>query len=201
MSLPKNPTTTRIYFQNVNGITLYPPSTWETTCTHLQDMEVDIALLAEHKLDTSQPQTNKYLFEGARKIFGLGSFTITATSTPIRSPTLHKPGGILSIIHGSIKGRILESGHDIFGCWVFTKLRCNTGPPLIIITTYQVVQVDPFTAGPTTYANQLHAAYTQTHRLHPHQLRQHHSNDLISFVLTCQAAGDLVIVAGDFNET
>ena len=53
MALPKNPTTTRVYFQNVNGINLTQLGNWSEICEHLRDMEVDIVLLAEHKLDTN----------------------------------------------------------------------------------------------------------------------------------------------------
>ena len=35
LSLPKPATTTRIYFQNVNGISLMTPGTWDITCSHL----------------------------------------------------------------------------------------------------------------------------------------------------------------------
>ena len=112
MGIPKCPATTWIYFQNVNGISLQPPSTWDSTCSHLRDMEVDIALVAEHKLDTSQPKATKYLYDGAQKIFGLSTFIITANSTPLRSPSLYKPGGVLSLLHSPIKGCILTLGHD-----------------------------------------------------------------------------------------
>ena len=71
----------------------------------------------------------------------------------------------------------------------------------MIITTYQVVQVNPTATGPTTYANQLNAAYTQSNRNQPHNLHHHHATDLVSFVQDCQTAGDLVIAAGDFNKT
>lgn len=62
MTLPKSHMITRIYFQNVNGITLTTPGTWDVTCEHIRDMEVDVALFAEHKLDTTQPQVTKKLY-------------------------------------------------------------------------------------------------------------------------------------------
>ena len=55
LSLPKSPNTTRLYFQNVNGISLHMPGTWDTTALHIQDMEINMCLIAEHKLDTTQP--------------------------------------------------------------------------------------------------------------------------------------------------
>ena len=200
LSLPKDVNTTRIYCQNVNGITLSALGTWDITCEHIRDMEVDIALFMEHKLNTSQPKVMQQLYADARNIFGLGTFTINATSTPIPSPTTYKPGGVLSLTTGDIKGRVLESGQDPFGCWVFTKLRRNTGPPITIVATYQVVEVDPRRSGPTTYATQLFSLYTRQGRLNPEKLRNHHADDLVGFIKTCQTKGEWVIVAGDLNE-
>ena len=115
-------------------------------------MEVDVALLMEHKLDTSQPKVIKRLYNDAHKIFGLGTFNINPTLTPMVSATIFKPGGVLSVTQGNIKGRILESGKDPLGRWVYTKYQCNTGPPITIIATHQVVDVDPCRSGPTTFA-------------------------------------------------
>ena len=152
LSLPKNNNITRIYCQNVNGISLTNPGTWDVTCEHLRDMEVNVALLTEHKLDTTQPKVMKRLYDDARKVLGMGTFTINASSTPITSATMFKPGGVLSMAIGDIKGRILESGNDPLGRWVYTKFRRSTGPPITIIMTYQVVDVDPRHLGPMSSA-------------------------------------------------
>ena len=200
MSLPKPSNTTRLYFHNVNGISISQPGTWDTMCSHIRDMEVDVAMLAEHKLDTQQPKVLSRLYSDSRKIFGADTFAINATSTSIRAQTPHKPGGVMTLLTGDIKGRVLENGHDPHGRWVYTKLRRATGPPITVITTYQVIDTNPKQAGPTTYATQLFAAYTHEKRSEPHKLRHHHANDLQLFVQECQNNGDWVMVAGDFNE-
>ena len=76
---------------------------------------------------------------------------------------MYKPGGILSLTQGGLKGRILESGSDHLGRWAYTKYRRNIGPPITVIVTYQVVDTDPKRAGPTTYATQMYAAYIGEH--------------------------------------
>ena len=130
----------------------------------------------------------------------MGTFTINPTSTPIESPTMFKPGGVLSLTHGDVKGRILHSGQDPLGRWVYTKYRRNTGPPITIIATYQVVDVDPRRSGPTTYATQLYSLYNRQGRPNPEKLRHHHAEDLIRFVKQCQNKGEWIILAGDLNE-
>lgn len=53
LRLPKDPTITRIHFQNVNGVSLGKDGTWEGVCEKWKNMEVDIGLICEHKLDTT----------------------------------------------------------------------------------------------------------------------------------------------------
>ena len=159
---------------------------------------MDVAMLMEHKLDTSQPSVMKRLYDGGRQVFNTGAFTINAT--PIPAASMFKPGGTLSLTMGDTKGRILENGQDPLGRWVYTKFRRNTGPPITVIATYQVVDVDPRRSGPTTYATQLYALYTRQGRHQPENLWQHHATDLVHFVKKCQQKGEWIIVAGDFNE-
>ena len=200
MGLPKDATTTQIYFQNINGITLTDPGNWSNICEHVCDMEVDIALLAEHKLDTTQPRVMNRLYDEAQKTLGRGCFSINAASTEIASPTMYKPGGVLSLVTGGVKGRILKADRDPYGRWVSTTYHRNSGPPVTIIVTSQVIAVDPQRAGPTTYATQLFAAYTKEGRPNPTHLRKHHADNLVAFVKQRQGQGEWIIIAGDINE-
>ena len=200
LALPKPPNTTRLYFQNVNDISLAAPGTWETTCMDLRDMQVDMGLLVEHKLDTTQPRVMKRLHDDIKPVLNPGTFSINATSSQVQAQSMFKPGGVLSLTNGGLKGRILESGKDIHGRWVYSKFRRNTGPPVTVIATYQVVDKSPQTSGPTTYATQLYAAYIAEGRTDPARLRHHHANDLVEFIKKCQARGEWMVVAGDFNE-
>ena len=158
LALPMPPNTTRLYFQNVNGISLAMPGTWETTCMDLRDMQVDLGLLVEHKLDTTQPRVMKHLHDNIKLILDPGTFSINATSSQVQAQSMFKPGRVLSITHGCLKGRILDSGKDTHGQWVYSKFRRNTGPLITVIATYQVVDTSPQTSGPTTYATQLYTA-------------------------------------------
>ena len=115
MGLPKSHTTMQLYFQNVNSINLHSSGNWSNICEHVRDIEVSIALLAEHKLDTTQPRVMLRLYKEAQKTFGLGAFLINTASTDIPSPTVHKPGGVLSLVNGGIKGRVLRTDQDHWG--------------------------------------------------------------------------------------
>ena len=106
-------------------------------------MEVDVAMLMEHKLNTSHTKVMGKLYKGARTIFNTGTFTLTVTSTPVPAASMYKPRGVLTMTVGDNKGRILENGQDPLGRWTYTKYQCNTGPPITMIATYHVVNVDP----------------------------------------------------------
>ena len=112
---------------------------------------------------------------------------MTVASTPVKSPTTDEPGGVLLLVNGSIKEQVLEMGTDYLGPLAFTKLSRNTGPPLNIIVTYQVVDVDPRHASPMTYATQLYSLYIKEACHNPENLRQHHAHDLIKFIKEIQA--------------
>ena len=200
LALPKPVNTTRVYFQNINGISLTTPGTWDITCQDLRDMQVDLALFVEHKLDSTQARVIKRLHDDTQKVFSPGTYSLTATSTPIQAQSMYKPGGALALTQGGLKGRLLASGSDYLGRWIYLTLRRNIGPPVTVITTYQVVDTDPRRAGPTTYATQLYASYISEQRQHPEKLRYHHAQDLVDFMQTCHTKGEWVIVAGDFNE-
>jgi hypothetical protein len=200
--LPKEPNITRLHFQNINGVSLRNGGTWELVCDHYKQMEVDIALACEHKVDTTHKTNLATMRAHATKLLGQGTFTLEAASTPSQARRWEtKSGGTLAMAIGPTKGRIASTYSDDAGRWVAITLLRQHRPNLTCICTYQVVDVNPTTVGEGTYANQLLGYYKMQNRTHPRDLRKHHSNDLLLFVKQCQREGHSVLVAGDFNET
>ena len=70
MAMPKSPSTTRIHFQNLNGVSLHKGGTWEQCCEQWQEMEIDIALACEHKIDTNHGTNMATLHKQATEILG-----------------------------------------------------------------------------------------------------------------------------------
>ena len=101
---------------------------------------------------------------------------------------------------GNCKGRILSTHIDEAGRWVAISLKRTQLPPITVISTYQVVDVDPTTVGDSTYANQLAGYCTSQNRDDPHRLQKHHSNDLLTYVKMLPTTGHSIILAGNFNE-
>jgi len=201
LALPKDDNCTRIHLQNINGTNTQEHGDWKSNCELWREMEVDVALVCEHKLDTRQGHVLNALYKGAQSVFGMGTFTLKAATTEGNTAYSRKPGGVLGMIMGPAKGRFLESIEDELGRWICIKLQRKNLPALSIICPYQVVDVNPENTGETTYAASLHASYLRQHRHQPANLRKHHSNDLVEFVEKCQQKGEAVIIAGDLNET
>ena len=200
LQVDKQPGITRLYFQNVNGFNLGPFESYYAALEHLQNMEVDHAMFCEHKLDTTKPYVTTKLYEIARKRFGSGAFKIQTASSSIPFATSYKPGGTMSLTVGALSSRVVSQGKDYMGRWVYTKFRGVGHRIITIITTYQVCNTPVETAGDLTAISQQHAMLLQAGAINPKNVRAHHAKDLLEFVTLCQTEGDLVIVAGDFNE-
>ena len=165
-------------------------------------MEVDIALACEHKIDTTHTSNLSTMHQQATQILGQGSFKLQVASTPTTGRKFDsKLGGTMAMAIGNSKGRIISTHADEAGRWVSMTLKRTQLPPVTVITTYQVVDVDPTTVGDSTYANHLAAYYTSKHRDHPHRLRKHHSDDLLGYVQNLQATGHSIILTGNLNES
>ena len=202
MSLPKSPHTTRVHFQNLNGVSLHKGGTWEQCCEQWREMEVDIALACEHKVDTNHSSNMSAFYQQATTTLGQSTFALVAASTPTTGRRFDsKSSGTMAMVIGPSKGRIRSMHKDPAGRWVSVTFNRTRSAPITVISTYQVVDVDPTAVGDSKYANQLAGFYTADKRHQPHRLRKHHSDDLTTFVKDLQRDGHSVLLAGDFNES
>ena len=201
MTVPKDPTTSRIYGLNLNGIDIKQCGGWHEVCQNVKALDIDFISINEHKVDTTKQYVRERLHKDATDAFGTRrDYRLQAHSTPVRAAKCWKPGGVLQLTTGKHQSWIMDHGKDEFGRWVYTTFRCKGATPRTIITTYQVVDTNPYTSGPTTYATQLFGLYTKSGRDEPHKLRKHHARDLIDFIHHLHSQEHSVIVQGDFNE-
>jgi hypothetical protein len=158
LCLPKDPLLTRLHFQNINCASINQTGTWDLLMEHYKEMEVDIVLGSEHMLDTNIPYVKKRLYDGATRTFGLNYCTTVAAATPTeiitQGQTSHKPGGSMALVLGKPRGRLLETGRDKLGRWVYLKFQRHDQLPLTIISTYQVVDCNPMQVGDSHHIRQ-----------------------------------------------
>jgi hypothetical protein len=103
-------------------------------------MEADIMIIPEANLDTTNSRVKALLHNNLRKMFGLSTYHLTTSASPQQYNGIYKPGGILGIVNGKTKGRVIQSGGDYMGQWVYIKLQGHGQRVITIIGTYQVCQ-------------------------------------------------------------
>lgn len=201
IELIKDPSWTRLYFQNPDGLTVGNGGDIESIFEHAIDMQCDHLVLPETKLDTHQRWVKSKVHNHCRRIFGLGSYRATMAASTLKYSTTRKPGGVMGITVGHLAGRVLETGSDSMGRWVHTKFSASGEHNITVIGIYQPPDKSIKIAGPTTATTQQYSLLDQAGRHNPHRVNHHYTNDLTAFVKRCQQNKELVIVGGDFNET
>ena len=199
MEIDKEPHLTRFLFQNPDGFGL--GHELEQILEHGLAMQCDHLVLPETKTNTDLNWVKAKVYDHCRRIVGLGTYRAVMASTPLEYHTAHKPGGVLAVTMGKLSGRVLETGSDEFGRWVYTKFNASGNKNVTVIGIYQPCDQNYKTAGPTTSTIQQYSLLKQAGRHNPHRVRHHYATDLVQFVKECQSKGEQVCVGGDFNET
>lgn len=149
----KKENTTRVYYQNVNGITQGKDWTrWEAIVHELQRMEVDMFGLAETNVQWN-PTTKHIATQKARHHYPqckLGTSVCDELNTRTK-----QQGGTCLGITGNLLGSMHELSEDErgLGRWTYRQIVGRDGIRLMVITAYRVTQ-DSITTGQDTVYNQ-----------------------------------------------
>jgi exonuclease III len=201
LCIPKPNEWTRIMVQNTNGVSIGREGDLVLVLDQIKQMEIDVMLITETNLDTNNHKVKARIHKDLTKTFGLGAYHVVTAASAHQYNGFYKPGGVMGIVCGKTKGRIIASGSDHMGRWVYIRLQGQGERVITIVGTYQVCQSNVKTVGPTTAIAQQYSILVQEGRVDAHQVRKHHAQDLLQFVKARQDKGDLVCVCGDFNET
>ena len=195
----ENTNSTRFYFINPNGLSLGHQI--ENVLEQGRHIEADYYALPAIDLDTTKPWVKSRVHNHCRRMYGAGQYRAVMTNSPISYHSNKKPGGVLAVAIGDIAGRVLESGADHMGRWVYTKFSASGSKNITVICIYQPCKQNVKSAGDTTVTTQQYSLLQQAGRAQPHKVRKHYANDLINFVKECQRNEETVVVGGDFNAT
>jgi hypothetical protein len=136
---PKQQNHTRIYFQNINGVSTKDYSKWLATLDWLRSNEVDIIGLAEPCLNTQDPLV-KQSYNSKLSYFGDRSFMqISPNTNP--SESKYQPGGSLMICNEVWRSRIVNRIIDPrrWGRYIGFTFRLKQDEFLTVITAYRCV--------------------------------------------------------------
>lgn len=198
----KEENTTRIYFQNLNGLKWDKEGgMWPMICQAMSGIHADIIGLVEINQDTTQYTIQHKLETVANRYFDHKKL-VHGTSAR-KSRRHYKPGGTMMMTVMDAVSVVKSTSRDRMGRWVSTQYQAKTKQKLTIIIAYQVCQRQ--ITGHNTAANQqIHTIIEESvaqgisTRLNP---RQSFIQDLANFVRQRQEEGDFILLVGDFNET
>jgi hypothetical protein len=131
--------TTRLYFNNPNGLALLSSGgQFDEWMLEMKRIDADLICIAEHNIDTTSPSARRICHESVRRHFRASRLAMASSSIPSTSRTNFKPGGTMLLSQGKITGRIITSGVDPMGRWSFTKYAGTHNKIITVIVAYQV---------------------------------------------------------------
>ena len=201
--LDENPTesTTRIYIQNLNGLTWNGEGgRWPYVCEAMEAIQADVACFSELNTDANKYEIRTKMEEICRRQFDQNCLVLS--TAPNKTTTSYKPGGTAILARNTITSRIKSHTRDRMGRWASLSFTRSANKTLRVISAYQVcTNARPGTNTAASYQNAqliVESTYNrENRRLSP---RQAFVNDLTNFIRQVQQAGEDVILAGDFNE-
>ena len=137
--LDENPPegTTRIYFQNLNGLNWdNEGGKWPYICEVMDGIQVDIACFAETNLDTNNYDVRRKMEQICQRQHDQ-SRLVMATSKH-KSSSLYKPGGTAILACNAITSHIKSHTRDRMGRWVSLSISTSSTKNVRLISAYQV---------------------------------------------------------------
>lgn len=151
--------TTRIYFQNINGIQVKKGQAekWKATVETLSDAAIDIAGFAETNTNWAKKTLKKQMSSIIRKKFK--QVNMTTSRNDVVTPSSYLPGGIMLTCTDHWTGRVVDHIQDptSMGRWCGQKLRLKEGKHAYIISAYRPVKhsiTDATSGNQTVYVQQ-----------------------------------------------
>ena len=147
----KPQTTTRCYFQNLNGIGWNSEGgEWPAICQAMAAIHVDIFCCAEINRDVKQPKVSEKISSINKRHFQHHRY-VASTST-WKPKSTYKPGGTAIMVVQATTTLVQSTTRDRMGRWAATTLSGINNTGVTIISAYQVCQTK--ITGKNTAANQ-----------------------------------------------
>jgi len=198
-----NQDTTRIYFQNLNGLSwTQDGGRWPYICDAMDCIQADIACFCETNTDTNQYKIRTAMEAICQKTFSQSRLIMSASK--YKTTTAYKPGGTALLACNSITATIKSHSRDRMGRWTSITLQTKSDSNIRIIVAYQVCEnANP---GSGTASAQQRAQIIEESGQNDegssrrHTPRQAFITELQSFIQQSQSLNEQIIVIGDFNE-
>jgi hypothetical protein len=197
--------TTRLYGQNVNGLSIDSLGGDITQiCDTMLEAQIDIAGFTEHNLDTSKYHVINTCHTTIKTCFSTSPSKMVMASSQFKLEGNYKPGGTMLLSTGNILSRLIESGKDSMGRWVYQTYAGRNQDRITIINCYQVCAKHSNDTG-TYSAHAQQESALRTRNVTDPNPRKHFRKDLTAFLKSyckplCHNSNHDIICMGDFNE-
>lgn len=198
-----NQDTTRIYFQNINGIAWNQEGgRWPYICEAMACIQADIVCFCETNTDTNQYRIRTSLENVCSKHFSQSRLVMSTSK--YSTATAYKPGGTAILACNAITASIAHHSRDRMGRWSSLSFNTKTNRKIRVIVAYQVCEGMRVGAG--SASAQQHAQILEEmtaineDRYRRCKPRQAFITELQSFIKQAQATNEDIILVGDFNE-
>jgi len=193
--------TTRIYIQNLNGLSWDKDGgRWPYIVETMDAIQADISCFSELNVDTTKYHIRKTMETICQK--QLLQNTLVLASSKYTTPTSYKPGGTAILARNNITAKIKTQTRDRMGRWASISMTTSSSRRVRIISAYQVCHTgrpgtNTVSAQQTAQIIEESTTTNTQQRLTP---RQCFISDLQQFILHAQSENEDIILAGDFNE-
>ena len=121
------------------------------------------------------------------------------SSAPLDFVSMYKPGGTMIASINHVTGWVIDQHQDKWGRWSSQTFRGNQGRRLTVVSAYQQVATNkPHSGLMTAASQQLRLLLWDQDEVQSPRIA--FKRDLKQYLRNCLAAGDGIILVGDFNE-
>ena len=196
-----NQGTTRLYFQNLNGLCWdNQGGKWPYICEVLASIQADIGCFVETNTNTNNYNVRRQMEQICQRQFTHSRLILASSKQP--TTTMYKPGGTAILSCNNITSRIKTHTRDRMGRWASISLETTATKRIRVISAYQVCA--EIRTGSNTAASQQQAQLIeeQSQGNNPHRSspRQAFIQELQTFISQVQQEGEEIVLVGDFNE-
>ena len=197
--LELNPPTSRIIYNNVNGLDLSNNSaTLETMFDYMYMHNVDVACMSETNAHWKNQRCKNTMYSVVRQFWKRFHITTSETSTPW--PSIYKPGGTATITTTNLSSRITSSGEDPHGLgrWSYITFGSTNKVQLTIVNAYRTCKQTSNTGVSTAHLQQWDILEERNQE--SENIRYKMLEDLMLFINEIKSITHEVLLLVDANE-
>ena len=173
---------------------------YNTICVYLQSVDPCLVGFSKHNQDQTKGKVRKIINKVTGQYFDHAQ--VNMAGTPILTATNFKPGGVMAMVIGPMKGRVQSIELNSMGRWVHYTTLGKYKKTIHFIFAYQVVarsEASALKSHNTVFLQQM-VILRQPYQSGNTNPRYHFQADLKELIKKIDEKKEECLVVGDFNE-